>query len=116
MRFVWFSTLNHICLCGFQLLINKTLNVKGFYEVFYFQKPYARSEVHLLEIFETVCDSFKNYAETTNIAGKKSIARTEARDGKTLSLSNIKISAETGKQLKHRVISYCILPLREPNG
>lgn len=59
--------------------------------------------MHLIEIFETVCDKFKEYAETKDKAGKRSVARTRARDGKALSLTNIKISSETTKALKHKV-------------
>ncbi|XP_060592517.1 protein canopy homolog 2-like [Ruditapes philippinarum] len=65
-----------------------------------YQKSYARSEVHLLEIFENLCDSFKDYAETNNDAGKRSLGRTKARDGKTLALKDIKISADIQKELK----------------
>lgn len=65
-----------------------------------YEKPYARSEVHLIEVFESVCEKFKDYAESTNSAGQRSVARTSARDGGTLSLSNIKLSAGTQKEIK----------------
>lgn len=65
-----------------------------------YEKPYARSEVHLLELFEHVCEKFKDYAESTNSAGQRSVARTAAREGGTLSLSNIKISGDTQKVIK----------------
>ena len=67
------------------------------------QKPYARSEVHLIEVFESVCEKFRDYAESTNSAGQRSVARTSARDGGTLSLSNIKLSAGTQKEIKFHV-------------
>lgn len=66
-----------------------------------YEKPYARSEVHLIEVFEGICEKFRDYAESVNSAGQPSVARTAARDGGTLSLSNIKISYETQKQIKH---------------
>lgn len=50
-----------------------------------------------------MCKNFQNYAETTNDSGQRSVARTQARDGKMLSLKNIKINAETSKALKHKV-------------
>ena len=65
-----------------------------------YEKPYARSEVHLIEVFESVCEKFRDYAESTNSAGQRSVARTSARDGGTLSLSNIKLSAGTQKEIK----------------
>ncbi|KAL4227969.1 Protein canopy 2 [Mactra antiquata] len=66
-----------------------------------YEKPYARSEVHLIEVFESVCDNFKDYAETSNDAGGRSVCRTKARDGKTLALKDIKINSEIQKTLKH---------------
>ena len=71
--------------------------------MFYLQKPYARSEVHLMEVFEHICDNFKDYAESTNSAGQRSVARTSVRGGGTLSLSNIKLSADTQKTIKFHV-------------
>ena len=67
------------------------------------QKPYARSEVHLIEVFESICEKFKDYAESTNSAGRRSVARTSARDGGTLSLSNIKLSGSTQKEIRFHV-------------
>lgn len=66
-----------------------------------YEKPYARSEVHLMEIFENICDNFRDYAETKNDAGQKSVGRTKARGGKTLALKDIKISADSQKLLKY---------------
>ena len=45
----------------------------------------------------------RDYAETKNDAGQRSMARTKSRTGGPLSLKNIKISAETNKALKHKV-------------
>lgn len=67
-----------------------------------YKKPYARSEVHLMELFEGVCENFRDYAETTNDAGKRSVCRTKARDGKALALKDIKINADIQKALKHK--------------
>lgn len=62
--------------------------------------------MHLIEIFEGVCNNFKEYAETENAAGQRSVTRTNARNGKTLSLKNIKINSQTTKDLKHKVLAY----------
>lgn len=65
-----------------------------------FKKSYARSEVHLLETFENICDKFKDYAETNNDAGQRSVGRIKAREGRTLALKDIKINSEIQKALK----------------
>lgn len=57
----------------------------------------------LIETFEGVCSNFKDYAEATNDAGKRSIGRTAARDGKSLALKNMKVSPNVQKLLKFKV-------------
>ncbi|WAR00358.1 CNPY2-like protein [Mya arenaria] len=65
-----------------------------------YKKPYARSEAHLLEIFESLCERFKDYAETTNDIDERSVCRTKAREGKTLALKDIKINPEVQASLR----------------
>ncbi|XP_060062500.1 protein canopy homolog 2-like [Ylistrum balloti] len=64
------------------------------------QVPLARSELHLTELLEGVCERFKDYAETTNSEGKKSVVRTSSRKGKPVSLHNISISSEKQKLIR----------------
>ncbi|XP_033749520.1 protein canopy homolog 2-like [Pecten maximus] len=64
------------------------------------QVPLARSEIHLTELLEGVCERFKDYAETKNSAGKTSVVRTASRNGKPISLQNISISSEKQKLIR----------------
>lgn len=64
------------------------------------QVPLARSEVHLTELLEGVCEKFKDYSETKNSAGKTSVVRTASRNGKPISLKNISISSEKQKLIR----------------
>ncbi|XP_062578531.1 protein canopy homolog 2-like [Saccostrea cucullata] len=63
--------------------------------------PYARSEVHLTEVFETICEKFRQYGNTKNGLGKRSIVRMVSRDGKPLVLKDIQITMEGMKLLTH---------------
>lgn len=62
--------------------------------------PYGRSEIHLVEVMETLCDSMSHYAETTNELGKKSLVRTITYSGEALSLDNFKIDSDIVHNLK----------------
>ncbi|XP_067667786.1 protein canopy homolog 2-like [Haliotis asinina] len=62
--------------------------------------PYARSETHLTELVEEVCSRMNEYAQTTDDDGKKSVVRTNSRNGKPLSLKNININREIQQQLR----------------
>ncbi|XP_069138305.1 protein canopy homolog 2-like [Argopecten irradians] len=64
------------------------------------QVPLARSEVHLTELLEGMCEKFKDYSETKNSAGKTSVVRTASRNGKPISLKNISISSEKQKLIR----------------
>ncbi|XP_048733959.2 protein canopy homolog 2-like [Ostrea edulis] len=63
--------------------------------------PLARSEVHLTEVFETICEKFRSYGNTKNALGKKGIVRMVSRDGKPLVLKDIHITMEGMKLLTH---------------
>ncbi|XP_031559385.1 protein canopy homolog 2-like [Actinia tenebrosa] len=64
--------------------------------------PYARSETHLTELLENICDNMKQYAESTEPdTGKKTYVRTSSHDGSPVNLSNISMSGEIAEKLKH---------------
>ncbi|XP_022329405.2 protein canopy homolog 2-like [Crassostrea virginica] len=63
--------------------------------------PLARSEIHLTEVFETICEKFRQYGNTKNELGKKSVVRMVSRDGKPLVLKDIHITMEGMKLLTH---------------
>lgn len=66
-----------------------------------YQRSYARSEVHLMELFEKVCDKFMQYALTKNSKGQKSVIPTSSRSGKSISLKEVTISSDATKQMKY---------------
>lgn len=63
--------------------------------------PLARSEIHLTEVFETICEKFRQYGNTKNELGKKSVVRMVSRDGRPLVLKDIHITMEGMKLLTH---------------
>lgn len=67
------------------------------------QKPYARSEIHLTELFESICEKFSQYALTKNSKGGKSVVPTASRDGKGIALKDVTISSDATKQMKYTV-------------
>ncbi|XP_002733698.1 protein canopy homolog 1-like [Saccoglossus kowalevskii] len=66
--------------------------------------PYATSEVHLMEVLETVCDQMKDYAlHTDPDTDEKSYMRYNNRENekdKPITLSNVSISADVSKALR----------------
>lgn len=63
--------------------------------------PYARSETHLAEVLENVCERMNNYAESTDkTTGRKSYIRTSSRNGEAVTLENISLSGDIAKALK----------------
>ena len=49
---------------------------------FIFQIPYARSQMHLLELTENICKNFEDYAQAKNKkTGKPTIIRITTPDG-----------------------------------
>ncbi|KAM7439648.1 Protein canopy 2 [Porites harrisoni] len=63
---------------------------------------YARSETHLIEQLDSMCEKMNNYAESSDPAtGKKSYIRTSSRNGEAVTLSNVAISGDIAKKLKH---------------
>ena len=67
--------------------------------------PYARSETHLTEVLEKVCEKMNKYADSTDKkTGKKMYKRIEPLPGqKTLRLDNISISQDSIRKLTN----YC---------
>ncbi|KAL9967886.1 hypothetical protein ACROYT_G026195 [Oculina patagonica] len=63
---------------------------------------YARSETHLIEQLDDMCEKMNNYAESTDPkTGKKSYIRTSSRSGEAVTLSNVAISGDIAQKLKH---------------
>uniref|UniRef100_UPI00358E6FDC protein canopy homolog 2-like isoform X2 n=1 Tax=Myxine glutinosa TaxID=7769 RepID=UPI00358E6FDC len=63
--------------------------------------PYARSETHLLELMDHVCENMADYGQTEQgPGGRKSFVRLSGRVGEKLDLVNVTISSETTKMLK----------------
>lgn len=78
-------------------------NVVYAWYLFVFKVPLARSEIHLTEVFETICEKFRQYGNTKNELGKKSVVRMVSRDGRPLVLKDIHITMEGMKLLTHTV-------------
>ncbi|XP_063431801.1 protein canopy homolog 2-like [Mytilus trossulus] len=66
-----------------------------------YKKPYARSEIHLTELFESICEKFSQYALTKNSKGGKSVVPTASRDGQSIALKDVTISSDATKQMKY---------------
>ena len=74
------------------------------------QIQYARSETHLIEQLDNMCEKMNNYAESTDPkTGKKSYIRTSSRSGEAVTLSNVAISGDIAQKLKHAVGYACFL-------
>lgn len=68
------------------------------------QIPYARSETHLTEVLEKICEKMSQYAESKDpTTGKISYIRTSSRDGSPVNLSNVSLSGEIAEKLKRAV-------------
>uniref|UniRef100_UPI00358F2E4F protein canopy homolog 2-like isoform X3 n=1 Tax=Myxine glutinosa TaxID=7769 RepID=UPI00358F2E4F len=66
--------------------------------------PYARSETHLLELMDHVCENMADYGQTEQgPGGRKSFVRLSGRVGEKLDLVNVTISSETTKMLKFAI-------------
>lgn len=78
--------------------------IKNWQRFALFQIQYARSETHLIEQLDSMCEKMNNYAESSDPAtGKKSYIRTSSRNGEAVTLSNVAISGDIAKKLKHAV-------------
>ncbi|KAG8452408.1 hypothetical protein GDO86_004275 [Hymenochirus boettgeri] len=62
--------------------------------------PYARSEAHLMELLERVCEKMTEYGEKTDPTDRKIYIRVLSRDGKTMDASGINIDKEVISNLK----------------
>ena len=91
-------------------MIVKTFLVSSLNSVFPVQIQYARSETHLIEQLDNMCEKMNNYAESTDPqTGKKSYIRTSSRSGEAVTLSNVAISGDIAQKLKHAVSYACFL-------
>lgn len=69
-----------------------------------FQVPLARSEGHLLELMEKVCDRMKDYGETLDPAtDRKTYVRFTARQGSAAEVSNVSYDSRVTSDLKFAV-------------
>ncbi|XP_032600746.3 protein canopy homolog 2 isoform X2 [Taeniopygia guttata] len=63
--------------------------------------PYARSEAHLTELLERVCEKMKEYGEKTDPAThRKSYVRVISHDGTKMDLSGVKFDGDVTSSLK----------------
>lgn len=68
------------------------------------QVPYARSEGHLLEVMEGVCDKMKDYGETMDpTTNRKIYVRFMAREGTSPDISNVSYDSRVTANLKFAV-------------
>lgn len=66
--------------------------------------PYARSEAHLTELLERVCEKMKEYGEKTDpITQRKAYVRVLSHDGTKMDLSEVKIDGDVVSSLKFAV-------------
>ena len=76
---------------------------------FSLQKQYARSDVHLSEIFDDVCDSMKDYAltQSPDDARKLGVTRIRSRSGEELDTSNVGFNENLQRTFKNYVSMFC---------
>lgn len=68
------------------------------------QVPYARSEAHLTELLERICEKMKEYGEKADpTTQRKSYVRVISHDGTKLDLSGVKIDGDVASSLKFAV-------------
>lgn len=68
------------------------------------QVPYARSEAHLTELLERVCEKMKEYGEKVDPAThRKSYVRVISHDGTKMDLSGVKFDGDVTSSLKFAV-------------
>ncbi|NXJ14127.1 CNPY2 protein, partial [Odontophorus gujanensis] len=66
--------------------------------------PYARSEAHLTELLERVCEKMKDYGEKVDPSThRKSYVRVISHDGTKMDLSGVKIDGDVASSLKFAV-------------
>ncbi|XP_036387394.1 protein canopy homolog 2 isoform X1 [Megalops cyprinoides] len=64
--------------------------------------PLARSEGHLLELMEEVCEKMKDYGERTDPSSNRNIyVRVTSRDGKVMDLSETTLDSRVTSSLKY---------------
>ncbi|KAK7115909.1 protein canopy homolog 2-like [Littorina saxatilis] len=67
------------------------------------EKQYARSDVHLTEVFEDVCNTMDDYALTQAPGGKIGITRIKSRTGEDLDTTNVGYN----ENLRQTFKAYC---------
>ncbi|XP_039602612.1 protein canopy homolog 2 isoform X1 [Polypterus senegalus] len=65
------------------------------------EMPYARSESHLLELMEVICEKMTEYGEKEDpTSHRKTYERIVSRDGKRMDVSETKLNSEVTASLK----------------
>ncbi|XP_075447406.1 protein canopy homolog 2 isoform X1 [Ascaphus truei] len=68
------------------------------------EAPYARSEAHLMEVLERVCEKMTEYGERTDPSThRKTYERILSRDGKKMDASNTNMDREVTSNLKFTI-------------
>ena len=67
------------------------------------QIPLARSELHLTELLEDVCNRMSDYRESVSSNGNRNYIRLSTRDGSGIKLDSLQVSANIHSQLKFAV-------------
>lgn len=74
-----------------------------------FQVPFARSEGHLLELMEKVCERMNDYGETADSATtRKTYMRFMAREGTKSDMSNVSYDSRVTADLKFAVRDFLL--------
>ena len=69
-----------------------------------YQVPFARSEGHLLELMEVICEKMNEYGERVDpTSSRKTYMRITSRDGKAMDLSDGALDSRVSAKLKFAV-------------
>ncbi|KAL3866860.1 hypothetical protein ACJMK2_044117 [Sinanodonta woodiana] len=71
------------------------------------EKSYARSEYHLIDVFENVCNKFTNYGHKVLDTGKRTLVRIVSREGGVLSMKGLTVEAT--EQQKYKFACHSLL-------
>jgi len=62
---------------------------------------YARSETHLTEVTESLCEKMNQYGVSTNKDGSVKYVLTAPRNGEEITLENVSMGSDAAEKLKH---------------
>lgn len=76
-----------------------------------YQVPLARSEGHLLEVMESICEKMNEYGERVDsTSNRKTYTRITSRDGKAMDLSDGALDSRVTAKLKFAVSDCSLFP------